>query len=71
MQDLGITSEMLGQTRNVKVHHADNRPCNVDELLSIYAGMKTPKSREAILFGSFKDAGEQAEAWAGACIKAL
>ncbi len=71
MADLGITPQMLNQTRDVDVPHIGNRAWTLDELLSIYAGMQNQKSSEAILYGNFRNAGDQAEEWAAKCIQAL
>lgn len=73
MQDLGITPQMLTQKRNVDVPHRHSRGWTVDELMSIYAGMKNERSKTAILYGNFEDAEsiEQAQEWAAKCIEAL
>ena len=73
MREQGITAKKLAEVRNVKVPHQGNKGWTVDELLSVYAGMKNERSRMAILYGNFADAEtiEQAEAWAADCVKAL
>ena len=73
MKEHGITAKKLAETRDVNVPHQGNKGWTVDELLSVYAGMKNQKSRMAILFGNFANAEniEQAESWAADCVKAL
>ena len=73
LQSLGLTPAMITAERNVDVPHTGSVNWTVDELMSIYAGMKNERSRIAILFGNFAaaESKEQAEEWAAKCIEAL
>ncbi|MBQ7262526.1 MAG: hypothetical protein IJR14_02285, partial [Synergistaceae bacterium] len=75
MGDLGLTPAGLRQTRDVPgVHGKSGKAWTVDELMGIYAGMKNERSREAILYGVFKEqwaAGLDPEAAAAKCVAAL
>ena len=73
MREAGITPRNLADVRDINVPHQGSKGWTVDELLSIYAGMKNQRSRLAILYGTFRDADtiEQAEAWAAQCVQAL
>ncbi|MBQ9565564.1 MAG: hypothetical protein IJU98_08260 [Synergistaceae bacterium] len=71
MVDLRIRPQDLAQERNVPgVPGRDGKPWTVDELLSIYAGMKNERSRRAILYGNFKGRLDP-EADAAECVKNL
>ena len=71
MAELGIRPQDLAQERNVPgVPGKDGKPWTVDELLSIYAGMKNDRSRRAILYGNFKGRLDP-EADAAECVKNL
>lgn len=73
LKSAGISTKKLTEVRDVKVPHQGSKGWTVDELMSIYAGLKNPRSKMAILYGNFSDAEtiEQAESWATECVKAL
>ncbi len=73
MQELGLTPAMITAERDIDVPHTGSAKWTVDELMSIYAGMKNENSKNAILFGNFAEAEskEQAQEWAAKCIEAL
>ena len=70
---LGIRAKDLAKTREFSVPHRNGKNWTVEELIGIYAGLKNPKSRDAILFGNFSSAEsyEQAEAWANEAVSKL
>ena len=73
LKSAGLSTKKLAEVRDVKIPHQGNKGWTVDELMSIYAGLKNPRSKMAILYGNFSDAEtiEQAESWAAECVKAL
>lgn len=73
LRSVGLSTKKLSEVRDVKVPHQGSKGWTVDELMSIYAGLKNERSRMAILYGNFSDAEtiEQAESWAADCVKAL
>ena len=71
MSRLGIKAGNLRKSRIIDINGGQD--FTLDQLLSIYAGMKNSKSKAAILNGNFAAAQnlEEANQWANECIKAL
>ncbi|MBQ6738490.1 MAG: hypothetical protein IJP41_08575, partial [Synergistaceae bacterium] len=73
MAELGLTPKQITSSRKIDIPHYGTKDWTVDELMSVYAGMKNSKSKAAILLGNFAEAEtiEQAQSWAAACVEAL
>ncbi|MBQ9565181.1 MAG: zeta toxin family protein [Synergistaceae bacterium] len=70
----GVNIKDLAKARDVGVPKGklgNSTRWTVDELMSIYAGMKNEKSRAAILYGNFGAFGEEAGSMAARCVEAL